>query len=973
MKKISKLIASAITLAALGFAGCSNLSTDNSAYVYSAMKASHTVITKQGLKALKIGITSQEANLNFTDPVDSGAGRTILPGQIYASDFVYYLCTKKPSDTNFAVSKVQDNELSPEENGRTGTITREFELSEYQFQLYALPKGYAGAEDLTTIRTKAVLAAFGEADLRFHDSLSFYLVANTNAGAGKGTVSIHVANQEGWEIPKGWRVTAGIYSIDPDGENDVIAYPLPAAGATEIYAKDTDNVGTLGTYDSGTGAYTYNNVWGNGAASTAKLDQGNYNLIIKYEQTNASNEVINSKEYNERVVVLANQVSEKWIEIPQSIESAPNAPDCFIAVYKDASTKASASAGSYAVYFAWNGDLINNEKSFELDIMTLNNTEYYLTDKAATGAAAVIANGDLNSDAAWEAAESATGYSIKHYDRESFANAEERVSGSLYKNNTECGLKLKLGNRYYARIRAVNSGNVPSDWTYVYLVKKAELASHKYKCAVTAHATEKCANALESVFEDDTGYICFEDDVQLINRYRVTYDLNGGKFANVGTDDTPLPDVMFYESQHNKDNAGTIEAAASDTLVQILSPDAITPNVYWKTATGTTSRLDTADAAKITLKNDRIGPWKAWLLGSDEVTATNVYGTAAAAGAVRTWLTYALPAGRADLTDAGWTAVENYVTYIDASDADALDGATAAEFNPNVKYYGSSTGDAITQPANGTVYAAMYTNGGEYYLKQTRQPLYAGYSNLSLIAAYDGTKQISFEIQDPTVFEIRNHNVTLSLKNGAGAATQATYEGTDYWSEKTGDSVVLSTTIAAAKTATTYTLLATDITNGYYVNPNTECKEPVGPHVAGDVMTIDAVEKADGLDKANYIEVSQEQVTDLTFTVTKLFDITKIEFDPATNKTQSVTTTAADQETAGVVSSYNWVNLTITNGMSGASKVIKINQDNADEAFEWNVPISKWETGTYNVIFTCYSDEYPNSTFQYVATLAVTQ
>lgn len=939
MKKLSKLIAAAIALAAIAFAGCSNLDTDEDDTVINNDSGSSTK------RNATLKIQSDEDNVLFESASTATGARTILPNTVTASYYDYYLGQMNVTSgaTEYTINKIDSSALDASENGYTGTITADFPLAEFNFVLYAVKAGATVTSTTTWFNTNAVLVAYQTADLRYHDEISFYLKANTNSAAGNGTVIVHLANQEGWTLGEGWTVTAGIYALDPDTSGaDVLAYPTTSA--TELVAKTTDTSTTLGAYDATAKTYTYNTPW-DGTTTTASLKQGNYNLIVKYTQTNSTNAVTGYAEYNERVIVLANQTSEKTIEIPQVIEKAPEPPCAFIVEYEDPATKASSSTDTYTAYFAWNGDLISNELGFELQIMQIDDTSYYITDDAKD-LGATVSTGSLANDTAWDAAITNGATLYANLAKDTATIQEYFVGGSLFKNHTEIALKLKLGHRYYARLRAVNdTGN--SAWSYAYLVKSGSLTDSKYTCADSTH-NHVTGTDYTSTVTLGSNPTCFENDVELINRFRISYSLNGGTYANLKSTSTEaLPDTVVYESQHNKIDGTTVSNAASNNYVEIVTPDGVTENTYWATSSGKTARITAAN--KVTLKNSSIGVWKNWLLNTDAQASddTNVYG-ASAAQTSRTWLTYALPSN-ATTVNANWTVAENAVQYVSASTAL---GTTSDGYSANVKYYKDNAGTNVTQPTDGTKYAAYIATGSDYYLRQVCQPLYAGYSNLNLIANYDGTKTINFEVQDINLYELDAKNVTVALTKSSTASTQATYSGSDYWSSKTGTTVIMDedTTVTEAMITKLNALCSDNTTKG--------TGELYGSSYA-------AAASIDGLDKANYLEVSQSYVDTITFTVTKKFDITKY------SSSGTTTTLAADQT---ATSSYNYVNLYIYQPSSTGSRAAATVKVNADTStYTWTVPISTWTPGTYNIRISGFTDEYPDSPFVYVGTLYITQ
>lgn len=147
-----------------------------------------------------------------------------------------------------------------------------------------------------------------------------------------------------------------------------------------------------------------------------------------------------------------------------------------------------------------------------------------------------------------------------------FSSEANYESGSLLSGNTKAQLRLELGKRYFARIRAVNDAG-ESDWMLVDLT--AEPAGTK-------------------AFTGNT-----------INRYRLTYFMNGGTYfddetaAKAGTGGS-TEDKLSY---HCEDSATGIEITKADGT-PIIKKNTYTWSYWSKDATSeTASRYNEPGAA----------------------------------------------------------------------------------------------------------------------------------------------------------------------------------------------------------------------------------------------------------------------------------------------------------------------------------------------------------------------------------------
>ena len=606
-----------------------------------------------------------DSNGLFSFPTKSNS-RTILPGEVETNNLDFYLVYKdtvnSKADTEPAKKKIDfiKSEQSTTGSVKRGSFSLPFTLSDYQFSLYAVPTGALAAIDdpsVSDISTKSLFVGTANADLRFNDEVTFHMKANSSSN-GKGSINITLKHENNWQIPKGYKVTVGLYSVDD--KTDTPQYPEGTAEEL-IDATSKENNMESKIFQ----------------CTTPTIPQGEYNLVVKYNKINADGTTVEKTyEYSEKVIILMNQTSTGTVIIPEILEKKPAAPDNFKAQFKDPkdSTK-----NSYEVNFTWE-DKSNNEREFIIDLLTLNDATGYLKLPAT--------------DDEWNA----INQTPVSYNRATFDTADNKVDGSLNKGNTSATFYLELEKRYIARICASNDAG-KSKWVYL-----------TWQDTVT------------------NDWQAFETSVQTINRFRITYNLNGGNFAAADADGGSVanpPALVYYASQHT-DTTNT--PVASETHNVILSPDGITKQ-QWVTNIKGKDTIETATAITLTKEGNYFLKWTKGAEGGTDYPTT--------------------------------VTVEN----------------KPESFVKNIKYYPSTaTNDKLgflsTQPTKDT-YGDSAFDGIK--VRKAASNLYTGFKNLDLVANYDTTRNITVEIDDITLYELKPSFFTLAY-----AKDTKPLEATDY-------------------------------------------------------------------------------------------------------------------------------------------------------------------------------------------------
>ena len=434
--------------------------------------------TSENNNALNIEITNYDEVVTKTSKSTNNESRTIIPDS-YDSDGVdFYLYGTNTSSGTFGPSKV--NFISKNGSKTIGTINIPADSAIWEFTLVAVTQG-ATAPTEATLKDNAVLIGYSSMDMHNGDTAKFTLSPDGLTKEAEIAMKLYTDN---WKIPAGYTAKAGIYLLTT-GED---------ASSTE-----KDVAFTAASIDEAN-AVDY---------AVDALKPGNYLFKVTFEKTSS-----NKKFYwSDVLIVLPGKKIENTVGIPNVIGKSPEAPTEFKAGYVENSEDKY--SGWYTTVFEWTRGS-KNENNFEIEILEFNDTDTVTVP--------------ANADTAWETALSA-GTSVT-YDNK-FSSEANYEGGSLLSGNTNTQLRLELGKRYFARIRAANDAG-ESDWTLV---------------------------ALASAPTDTKAFTA-----NTINRYRLTYYMNGGTFytdktaAEAGTGGEQKDRVSY----HCEDSAAGTEIIKAD-------------------------------------------------------------------------------------------------------------------------------------------------------------------------------------------------------------------------------------------------------------------------------------------------------------------------------------------------------------------------------------------------------------------------
>lgn len=502
MKNRKSIFAFFAICAAMIFASCSNIVDAN---VSSSSEDKNT---------LNIEVTNYDEVVTQASKSANRASRTIIPDSFDSDGVDFYLYGTNTSGGTFGPEKV-DFKGNTEGAGGTasktvGTINIPANSAVWEFTLVAVTSG-AAAPTEATLKNDAVLIGYSSMDMLNGDTAKFTLSPDGLTKEAKIAMKLYTDN---WELPAGFTAKAGIYLLTTGADAGTDVTPTEKTVAFTDTTKDEAN------------AVDY---------AIASFAPGTYLFKVTFEKTGS-----NKKFYwSDVLVVLPGKTIDNAVGIPNIIGTAPTAPTAFKAGYVE--NTEDKFSGWYTTAFEWERGS-KNENNFEIEVLEFND-------------AATVT--PPTSDDEWTTALTTAGTSVT-YDSK-FSSEANYESGSLLSGNTKAQLRLELGKRYFARIRAVNDAG-ESAWT---LVNLADAPA------------------------EPTGTQKFTGNT--INRYRLTYFMNGGtcfadeEKAKADTDGITANIVSY----HCEDSAAGIEIIKADGT-PIIKKNTYTWSYWSKDATSET-------------------------------------------------------------------------------------------------------------------------------------------------------------------------------------------------------------------------------------------------------------------------------------------------------------------------------------------------------------------------------------------------
>lgn len=481
MKNRKSIFAFFAISAAMIFASCSNLTDAN---VSSSSEDKNT---------LNIEVTNYDEVVTQASKSANHASRTIIPDSFDSNGVDFYLYGTNTSGGTFGPEKVTfkgnaDAAAGGAASKTVGTISIPANSAVWEFTLVAVAPQGATAPTEATLKDNAVLIGYSSMDMLNGDTAKFTLSPDGLTKKAEIAMKLYT---EGWTLPTGFTAKAGIYLL------------TTGADAGTDAAKTEQSVAFTDTTKDEANAVAY---------TIASFTPGTYLFKVTFEKTGS-----NKKFYwSDVLVVLPGKTINNAVGIPNVIGTAPTAPTAFKAGYVENSEDKF--SGWYTTAFKWERGS-KNENNFEIEVLEFKD--------------AVTVTPPADADAAWPTALTA-GSSVTYGSK--FSSEANYESGSLLSGNTKAQLRLELGKRYFARIRAVNDAG-ESAWTLV---------------------------ALADAPAEPTGTKAFTGNT--INRYRLTYFMNGGAYyadkatADAGTGGSTADRVSY----HCEDSTTGIEIMKAD-------------------------------------------------------------------------------------------------------------------------------------------------------------------------------------------------------------------------------------------------------------------------------------------------------------------------------------------------------------------------------------------------------------------------
>lgn len=431
--------------------------------------------------------------------------RTLLPTTMLGATAVdLYVKGKSHHGRTLAITKVSHT---------SGAFTVKIEPDQWDMELFAVKKG-------TTISPVNDTNVLAKALLYAHDTFDF-----TNAA---GETPAFTLTPDIPESPDGFVNLSVVLKAWPEYEN----LTTMSVGIYDVLQKETEvkhtdastSVETSTDISGTTGGQDFTFAYGGNAAAKG-FKPGTYQIIAKISTKVSENGNPLVLEASETIHIFPGQETDAAFEIPNLIQSAPPAPEDFVASYKNLDL--ASKKGWYTLVFEWK-DKSKNEEYFEIEMAEVQGVEvddvqvnattftWDIYKDYASGATVGGSTASAASDKTTEMIQLADGTSVSKaqtkdynatwngkvffYDNKVKDSTNTRyVAGALNANSKHLELYAKLGKIYAVRIRAVNKYG-KSAWVNVVVGNDKGSETGKF-----------------------TSYI---------NKYRLTYYLQGGQYIS---------------------------------------------------------------------------------------------------------------------------------------------------------------------------------------------------------------------------------------------------------------------------------------------------------------------------------------------------------------------------------------------------------------------------------------------------------
>ena len=476
MKKFG-LFGLIVTIFSFLFLSCNNLAYNIS------VSPNHTE-----RRTVTITVTSNSHLLNFStdnNTISENSSRTIAPAAISSSNLNFYIGGKDVLyNKKLTVQKVNFYETQPQK----GEITLELSSSSYYLTLIAVD---SSTDDIVlnsdtyieSLLDKAVLCGNTTADLLYCDSTTpivFYMTTDGLHGKGKYDFSFYLQNWSTQSLAsdRGDKVCQTIQDVEAGiyQKNSQIGEKTRLAFADHI------------TEDS---LLSYKGT----------LKAGNYEFKLTFTKDKKA------FSYVEDFVIIPGQTTSSIVPIPDLLMNPPEPPSDFSQGYV---LPKESNADYYYLVFNWT-DKSNTEEYFEIQIQDENSNTINVTPST------------IIDENAWitQAESFTTSYG------QNFYGSKNWFAGNLDKNSTWAIFYMPLGSRYISRIRSVNQAG-GSSWCY------GKAGSTSAKIEAGSSTAEESSLQYSKTMDAEP----FSTDI--INLYRLKYNLNGGNF------DSTIPTTYYF-------------------------------------------------------------------------------------------------------------------------------------------------------------------------------------------------------------------------------------------------------------------------------------------------------------------------------------------------------------------------------------------------------------------------------------------
>lgn len=481
--KVFAKSAIALTFAALAFSCAGNVSDASVSDSNAKTQSMNIAVSNYN------DLVETSKNIVANRVATSSSARTIIADSFDLSGITLYLYGTSTAGTTYGPTKVI---AKYDDSKKTvGKVAIPAESKNWNFTLYAVDSGdETDYSEKTTsdLLAAAVLVGYSSMDMTNGDTAKFTLSPDGLTKTSNVSLSLTLDN---WELPDDYSATAGIYLLTTGADATISGNGIGTATINSTLALDK------------TTAVSY---------KVVSMTPGTYLFKVTFTNSKTGKTFY----WSDVIIVLPGKELSASIAIPNVIGTKPDTPGSFIAGYIENSEDKY--LGYYTVDFEWARPLNKNENYYEIDVLEFsdnvsvttlpsNDDDWSGFVSPSTGSATATSTTYAGVSEAY--ADTLSIAPIKVY---SFVASDVYEDGSLLGGNKAAQFRLELGKRYWARIRAVN-----------------DAGSSAYKYFAISNS-DTFTNTTAKKFSSDT-----------INRYRISYNVNGGNYYTSTSEITTKP------------------------------------------------------------------------------------------------------------------------------------------------------------------------------------------------------------------------------------------------------------------------------------------------------------------------------------------------------------------------------------------------------------------------------------------------